>query len=293
MDSLRISLILLGAVLILAFYFWERFKRRRQDNRYERWGGVREEGTETRVVSPQHKSELHDDIGDIESLSEHPSSESQPDSDAYYAQEPDLESDPELDKDPIPDIRSELEALEEIISVDEVEPDQMEIGDLDVHTESRGEQEDILAEQPAEPERIIALHVLSPEGQRFDGSDLLHAFMEAGLQYGDMNIFHRMQEGSDIPVFSLANAVEPGTFDLAAMEECSTPALLLIMTLPHRMDALEVFDDMLDTARKLTNELNGRLCDDHRSVLTRQAIDDLRASLNTYILNKSLAEQSA
>jgi cell division protein ZipA len=117
--------------------------------------------------------------------------------------------------------------------------------------------------------------------------------MQADLQYGDMDIFNRMQEGSDTPVFSLANAVEPGTFNLAAMEETSTPALIMIMTLPHRMDALEVFDDMLDTARKLSEELNGRLCDDHRSVLTRQAIDDLRASLNTYTLNKSLSEQSA
>jgi cell division protein ZipA len=292
MDSLRISLILLGAVLILAFYVWERIRRRRQDDRYERWGGVREEGTETHVVTPQHKIDVHDDIGTIESFSTPPAPEPQPDNEAYYAEEPDLESDPERDKDPIPDIRSELEALEEIISASEVEADQMEIGDLDVSTETRGEQKEIPPEHPTEPERIIALHVLSQEGKRFNGADLLHAFMQVGLQYGDMNIFHRMQEGSDLPVFSLANAVEPGNFDLAAMEETATPALLLIMTLPHRMDALEVFDDMLATARKLADELNGRLCDDHRSVLTRQAIDDLRASLNTYILNKSLSEQS-
>lgn len=290
MDSLRISLVLVGVLLIVAFYAWERFKQRRHDQRYQRWGGVSEEGTETHVIPSQHKSDLHDDVGDTESLSEHYSSEPLLDDDAYYAAEPDLDADPELDNDPIPDIRSELEALEEIISAEDSEPDQMQIGDLDVTSESRRQQKEIPDEQASEPERIIALHVMSQEGKRFDGSDLLHAFVQAGLQYGDMNIFHRMQNGSDVPVFSLANAVEPGSFDLAAMEELSTPALIIIMTLPHRMDALEVFDDMLDTARKLTEELNGRLCDDHRSVLTRQAIDDLRASLNTYTLNKSLAE---
>lgn len=293
MDSLRISLILVGALLIVAFYAWERLKRRRQDDRYKRWGGVREEGTETHIVSSHQKSDLHDDIGEIESLSESPLSEPLADNDSYYMEEPDLESDPELHNDPIPDIRSELEALEEIISADDSETDQMQIGDLDVSTESRQEQKEIPAEQANEPERIIALHVMSQEGERFNGSDLLQAFMQAGLQYGDMNIFHRIQEGSDKPMFSLANAVEPGTFDLAAMEETSTPALIIIMTLPQRMDALEVFDDMLDTARKLADELNGRLCDDHRSVLTRQAIDDLRASLNTYTLNKSLSDQLA
>ncbi|WP_126454676.1 cell division protein ZipA [Sulfuriflexus mobilis] len=290
MDSLRISLILLGAVLILAFYFWERHKRRRQDDRYQRWGGVREEGTETHVVSRQHKNDLHDDIGDIESISAHDdTSESLPAEEMYSIQEPDLETDPEQHNDPIPDIRSELEALEEIITAEDSDLDQIEMGDLDVRTGLRQEQKDIPVDKVTEPERIIALHVMSQEGKRFNGPDLLHAFMQAGLQYGDMNIFHRMQVGNDTPMFSLANAVEPGSFDLSAMEETSTPALIIIMTLPHRMDALQVFDDMLDTARKLTHELNGRLCDDHRSVLTRQAIDDLRADLNAYTLNKSLS----
>lgn len=294
MDSLRISLILLGAGCILIFYLWERFKRRQQDNRYERWGGVNEEGTETHIVPSQHNTDLHDDdIGDIEPVTDRYSTEPLADDEAFYIQEPDLDADPELMTDPIPDIRSELEALEEIISVDDVEPDQIELGDLDVRTDSRQEHTEIPLEEAAEPERIIALHVMSQEGERFNGSDLLYAFTQTGLQYGEMNIFHRMQEGSDVPVFSLANAVEPGTFDLAAMEETITPALIIIMTLPHRMDALEVFDDMLDTARKISDELSGRLCDDHRSVLTRQAIDDLRASLNTYILNKSISEQSA
>jgi len=296
MDSLRISLILLGAGCILVFYLWERFKRNRQDDRYERWGGVNEEGTETHVVSPQRNPDLHDDdVADIDSIPEHYSSvEPQAEDEDFYTEAPDLDSDPELMVDPIPDIRSELEALEEIISIDDEEPDQIELGDLDIRTESRNEHIDVPQEaEAAEPERIIALHVMSQEGERFNGFDLLQAFTNTGLQYGEMDIFHRMQEGSDVPVFSLANAVEPGTFDPEAMEETNTPALLIIMTLPHRMDALEVFDDMLDTARKISEELNGRLCDDHRSVLTRQAIDDLRASLSRYTLNKSLSEQSA
>lgn len=290
MDSLRISLILLGVVLIAAFYAWERLKRRRQDDRYERWGGVREEGTETRVVTQQHKGHVHDNIDEVESHSPYHSKEPLADDDAYYAEEPDLESDPEQHNDPIPDIRSELEALEELISADDSDSDQIQIGDLDVRTEQRHGQRNTPPEQTNEPERIIALHVMSQEGKRFNGADLLQAFMNVGLQFGDMNIFHRLQEGSDVPVFSLANAVEPGTFNIAAMEETTTPALLIIMTLPHRMDALEVFDDMLASARKLSEELNGRLCDDHRSVLTRQAIDDLRASLNVYILNKTVTD---
>lgn len=294
MDSLRISLILLGAGCILVFYLWERHKRHQQDDRYERWGGVNEEGTETHVVSSQHNTDLHDDdIGDIEPVTEHYSTEPQAEDDDFYIEEPDLDADPELMVDPIPDIRSELEALEEIISVDDVEPDQIELGDLDVRTGSRHERTEVPLEEAAEPERIIALHVMSQEGEHFNGFDLLQAFTNTGLQYGEMDIFHRMQEASDVPVFSLVNAVEPGIFDPAAMEETSTPALLMIMTLPHRMDALEVFDDMLDTARKISEELNGRLCDDHRSVLTRQAIDELRASLNSYTLNKSISEQSA
>ena len=295
MDSLRISLLLLGAGCILIFYLWERHKRRQQDDRYERWGGVNEEGTETHVVNTRNTPEFEDDFADAEPAVEQYSAEPAPEEDDYYIEEPDLDTDPELATapDPIPDIRSELEALEEIISVDDEEPDQIELGDLDVSTESRRERTEVPQEEAPAPDRIIALHVMSQEGERFNGFDLLQAFTNTGLQYGEMEIFHRMQEGSDVPVFSLANAVEPGVFDPAAMEETNTPALLMIMTLPHRMDALEVFDDMLDTARKIAEELNGRLCDDHRSVLTRQAIDDLRASISSYILNKSVSEQSA
>ena len=291
MDSLRISLLVLGAVCILIFYLWERYKRRQQDNRYERWGGVADEGTETHVIHSSHQSDLHDDIGDIDPIEE-PYLDEELSDDALYNEEPDLDSDPELQVDPIPDIRSELEALEEIISTDDEEQDQIELGDLDVSTDVGAEQNEIPVEAPAEPERIIALHIMSQEGERFNGSDLLPAFVQAGLQYGEMSVFHRMQEGSDYPMFSLANAVEPGTFDLANMEETITPALLIIMSLPHPMDALEVFDSMLDSARSITEELNGRLCDDKRSVLTRQAIDDLRASLNSYTLSKSVSEHS-
>jgi len=43
--------------------------------------------------------------------------------------------------------------------------------------------------------------------------------------------------------------------------------------------ALEAFDGMLEVARSLTTSLDGRLCDETRSVLTRQAIDELRAEL--------------
>ena len=68
------------------------------------------------------------------------------------------------------------------------------------------------------PGEVIVINVLARNGAQFGGSDLLEAFLRNGLKFGDMNIFHRIQPASKVVQFSVASAVEPGTFDLSAME---------------------------------------------------------------------------
>ena len=141
---------------------------------------------------------------------------------------------------------------------------------------------DIAVDEPVitTPDKIIAIHVLAREGSIFSGTDILHHLMELDLQHGDMDIFHRFDQNGKT-IFSMANAIEPGIFDIAAMDELSTPALLFILSIPNPVTALEAYDSMIDAARSLADSLNGRLCDETRSVLTRQAIDAQRSELNT------------
>ena len=122
-----------------------------------------------------------------------------------------------------------------------------------------------------EPE-VLAISVIAPQGQIISGAALLPTLLTLGMKYGEMNIFHRHQDnaGNGKVTFSLANALNPGTFDLDNMESFVTQGVSLFMTLPNAGDPFEVFDQMLIAAKQLANGFNAQLLDDKRSVLTKQ-----------------------
>ncbi len=130
-------------------------------------------------------------------------------------------------------------------------------------------------EEPGEPEEVLIINVMARPGHYFQGEPLLQEIFDAGMRYGSMNIFHRYRDarGGGPILFSLANMVKPGTFDLDAMEEFQTPGVSLFMTLPMSGDSLEAFDLMLDTAKAIAENLNGELKDENRSVMTKQTME--------------------
>jgi cell division protein ZipA len=132
------------------------------------------------------------------------------------------------------------------------------------------------APKPAVPEEVIVINVLARHGARFHGSALMEAFMRNALKFGDMNIFHRMDPSTRTPQFSLASAVEPGTFDLSAMDDFETLGVCLFMPLPGPADPLPVFEDMLNVARDIAGALGGDLKDEGHSVMTAQNIQHCR-----------------
>ncbi|WP_448211139.1 cell division protein ZipA [Colwellia sp. MEBiC06753] len=127
---------------------------------------------------------------------------------------------------------------------------------------------------PSEPleTEVLAVSVVMPEGQLISGAALLPSLLTLGMKYGDMNIFHRHQDnaGNGKITFSLANMINPGTFDLDSIETFQTPGVSLFMTLPNAGDAFEVFEQMLGAAKHLAQEFNAQVLDDKRSVMTKQ-----------------------
>ena len=153
-------------------------------------------------------------------------------------------------------------------------------------------------EKPApasEPDQVISLFVLAPGGVPFRGTFLIEALEKAGLEYGDMQIFHRRERhnGSDAVLFSVANVVEPGTFDLAAMEHFTTRGLVLFLQLPGPFDAIRAFDAMVEAARSLADSLEGNVCDATRSVLTNQTIAHMRESVVDYQFRHRVAHKAS
>lgn len=133
-------------------------------------------------------------------------------------------------------------------------------------------------EEPADYEEILIIHVVARNKEGFKGPALLQSILESGLRFGAMDIFHRHESitGNGDKLFSMANALNPGTFDLDDMDLFSTRAVCFFMGLPGPRNTRQAFDLMIAAARKLAKELDGDLKDDNRSVLTAQTIEHYR-----------------
>lgn len=124
---------------------------------------------------------------------------------------------------------------------------------------------------------IIILHVMAEPGKSYHGRDLLSAFEDLGLVFGDMQIFHHYGVGdmrTDRPLFHLADMLEPGSFDPDGMDDFTTRGLSLFMQLPPPLDPEAVFELMLSSARQLTEKLGGRIMNQDR-----QPLDDVHTEL--------------
>lgn len=130
--------------------------------------------------------------------------------------------------------------------------------------------------EAAPVEELLIVNVLAPRGERFDGEGLVNALRGQGLRYGDMNIFHRVDPATKAKLYSVANAVEPGTFDLADLADLRSPGMTFFLQLPGPDDAIEVFNDMMQAARNVALELGGDLRDEELSVLTGQSTEHMR-----------------
>lgn len=133
-------------------------------------------------------------------------------------------------------------------------------------------------------EKIITLYVAARAGEVLRGPDIVVAAEKAGLSYGHMQIFHRLVENHPErgPIFSVANIMKPGSFDMATIQELETPAIAFFLTLPAPITALEAWEKMEPTATRMAELLNGVLLDESRNPLGRQRIQHIREELRGY-----------
>lgn len=138
---------------------------------------------------------------------------------------------------------------------------------------------------------IIALSIMARQPGMFLGKKLQDAFVEAQLEFGDMDIFHRYDNRADgkEPIFSVASAVEPGVFDLVHMDTMTTPGLMLFFKLSTPNQSIAAFELMLRIARQLAQRLDGELRDDRRRLLTIQSIEQYREKVRMVGLRRHVS----
>ncbi|GIX30404.1 MAG: hypothetical protein KatS3mg124_0876 [Porticoccaceae bacterium] len=136
-------------------------------------------------------------------------------------------------------------------------------------------------ERQTVPEDVVVLHVMARDGGRFQGNALLEAFLAHDLRFGARQIFHRHEqpEGRGPVLFSVANCLNPGTFDLAAMDHFETPGVTFIMPLQGLADPMKAYRELVRTARSLGQVLGGVVLDETRSALTPQTEEHYRQQI--------------
>ena len=139
-----------------------------------------------------------------------------------------------------------------------------------------------------ERSEVLVLNVVAKDGRVFAGDDLLEVLITSGLKFGDMNIFHKRlsKEHQDTVIYSVANMLNPGTFDLNNMDEFTTLGISFFLALPTAINNLDAFEQMLGVAQEIRDTLDGDLKDDHRNGMTGQTIEHYRQRIRDFELRR-------
>jgi len=135
---------------------------------------------------------------------------------------------------------------------------------------------------------LVVVSVMDSKGERWNGSKVIEVLLRHGLKYGDMNIFHRV-DATGVTQFSVANAVEPGSFDLADIKEMATPGVTMFLRIRGPNEPLSAYDDMLAVAQDTAETLGGELRDEHMNLITSQVVEHYRQQVIEFARKKMFA----
>lgn len=141
--------------------------------------------------------------------------------------------------------------------------------------------------------KIIAINLRARSGERFNGKILLSMFYRFNLIFGKMEVFHRLIKigVKEEHVFSIINGEEPGTLKPEDLEVSNTHRIIFYITLHDSYNPLKCFDEMLEVAKKFAVSIDGKLYDDHGSVLSEQNINYHRDIIKDFLHNKKIASK--
>ena len=143
--------------------------------------------------------------------------------------------------------------------------------------------------QQQEWQMSLAFTVMAQPDKLIDGLAIQRVLEQLDMQFGEMQLYHRYLVSSQKQVlFSVANVIEPGTLIPDQFDLLQTPGLLLFANLPGPLNGLLLFDEILDAANQLAEQLDGVICNEMREPMTQKDIEAIRSK----ILNFNMAMQA-
>jgi len=180
-----------------------------------------------------------------------------------------------------------------IITSADSQTDDDDVASLNVSAEGK-QHEDTLEDSPHSDAAdknalndIIVLYILPKPDCSLAGAQINSSAQAMGLRFGEMNIFHYMDGTRS--VFSLANMLEPGSFDADTIHDLKTTGLTVFMQI-HAGDPLDDLTEMLQRSYQLAGLLDARLCNHKREPLTEQDAENYRTQVSEFIAAKARVE---
>lgn len=266
MDTLRVSLLIVGILIVVGIYLFGRRQLDAEDRRIK-------------LVSPVSWSRLFSRLAVLFSGISLPK-----------VKLPKWERSQDED---LPGMNSEALTDDDLEEVGSIVADRKEIlsdaDDVSMIVELTSEQIAPGGEQLFIPVTIVGRH-----GHNFTGEGIQYAMHECGFVRDDSGIFYHEvedQQGFQQRLLGLANIMEPGTFaEEHLMGTFATPGLVLYLHLPAPIEAREAFSILIEKGRSLATVLEGDLCDETRSVLTNQTIGHLKEKVEAYRFKQKMTQ---
>jgi cell division protein ZipA len=198
------------------------------------------------------------------------------------AADDDVELDVSLHDDDI-GIPEEVDLFVESDDIVEHDDSESDLSSIDTVQENPDDYDDAQSHaQPDQANEVFVINVVGRNNKEFDGQTLLDLFLSCQLKFGEMEIFHYRDAKSSAKLFSVANGVNPGTFDLHGMGDLSTPGIMFFMQVPNKADPDLALEYMYKAASHFAEELDGYMQDEQRSVLTPQTFEFYKQRLQEF-----------
>jgi cell division protein ZipA len=264
-TTLRIILLLLGAIFLAGIYLYET-NRRKRDSAQARRRKAKKISKNVERASEETQSEVMETQDIDESFAS-------PEGDETWVNWD--EEDTELLEREIQEIGS--------VEVEDGGPPALKLDRDRESLPKEPKQQDLFGfsaqeESPVDVPVLIIQINLRARSALFTGPAIDKATQETGLVMSELSIYQRLASNGK-PQFNMASMVEPGVFPKKDVESFTTPGLTLFTQLPASGDGIAIFSDMLFTAERLAAILDGELQDETHSVLSKQTIEHMRSEI--------------
>lgn len=278
MSNLRWILLILGILLVAGIYLFE--KRRNTEPR-----GLRNKIREPAFEDVNQEKYLEDDFSAEISAGEN----------AYEIIEPQLKKSapsfkfPHEENQDILNTNLEFADLTDLIREAVLDPHPVMAKAIEKAGLATMSQSTVVADKKKSESSLIngniaVIYLLALDPVGLHGPLLKQVLSKLNIHYGEQHIFHYAENAEKL--FSIANLVEPGIFDLTTINTFKTPGLAVYMLLDKLEKPSQAFERMLQIVWELSNQLQAKICDVKSQTMNQLKVGKMLEDIKAYEHNR-------